>query len=274
MSVRCAFGLLLTVAAPLLAQPGPALVAADTGSLPLLHRPALAYPREARAKRAEGAVILDLTVNAEGLVTDARVLSGPEELRKGALQSVLHWHYARPGAPSHVQVRLDYTAPAVQAGSTAASLPPGVLKSIELDPNLAAPVREALFAHLQPFQGKAMTPEASAQIADILESIEPHAVLGFRRDEEGNSVASIREETAGTSWWLARGRAGQRPGTGSPARRAPPRGAPHFRRRLPASSASRSAETSWPSNSPRRRLLSTRLSRNKRGYRDRSGWTS
>ena len=35
-----------------------------------------------------------MTLNERGEVSDARVLSGPEELRRATLESVLGWHYS------------------------------------------------------------------------------------------------------------------------------------------------------------------------------------
>ncbi len=46
-----------------------------------------------------GDVLLELALNSKGEVADARVLSGPEELRKAALASALEWHYAADTAP-------------------------------------------------------------------------------------------------------------------------------------------------------------------------------
>jgi TonB family protein len=60
----------------------------------LLHASMPEYPRRAVEQRVEGEVTLDLTLNDRGEVSDARVLSGPEELRKPALESALGWHYS------------------------------------------------------------------------------------------------------------------------------------------------------------------------------------
>jgi TonB family protein len=60
----------------------------------LLHASMPEYPRRAIEQRIEGEVTLDLTLNETGEVSDARVVSGPDELRKAALESVLQWHYS------------------------------------------------------------------------------------------------------------------------------------------------------------------------------------
>ena len=69
-------------------------VTVDQAEANLLHRAPVDYPREARAKGIQGTVVLEVEIDEAGAVADARVLSGPQELRRAALQSVLQWHYA------------------------------------------------------------------------------------------------------------------------------------------------------------------------------------
>ena len=71
----------------------------------LRHRTALHYPK---GSMVAGTVELEASLNAKGEVTDAHVTSGPEELRKEALTSVLQWHYS-PGqaTPVHLSIRFD-----------------------------------------------------------------------------------------------------------------------------------------------------------------------
>jgi TonB family protein len=68
----------------------------------LLHGGAAEYPRRALETRIEGDVVLDVTVDPQGMVSDARVLSGPQELRRAALESVLRWHYSPGTGPTQV----------------------------------------------------------------------------------------------------------------------------------------------------------------------------
>lgn len=78
----------------------------------VLRRTAIVYPADARQKRVEGAVFAELSVARTGEVTDARVISGPEELRKGVLQSVLQWRYAPDNVPSGtLLVTVDFRLP-------------------------------------------------------------------------------------------------------------------------------------------------------------------
>jgi len=60
----------------------------------LLHGDVPEYPGRAIEQKVEGDVLLDIAVDDRGEVSDARVLAGPEELRKAALGAVLDWHYS------------------------------------------------------------------------------------------------------------------------------------------------------------------------------------
>ena len=59
-----------------------------------------------------GVRVVEATLDADGAVGDARVLSGPPELRKAALQSVLQWHFTHDAAGSTRQVGFAFTLPA------------------------------------------------------------------------------------------------------------------------------------------------------------------
>ena len=89
-----------------------------SGGEQLLHSAMPEYPRRAIHQRVEGEVVLDITIDDRGEVTDARVLSGPDELRRAALESVLQWHYAPERLRStSAQVTLRFTAPPAVAES-------------------------------------------------------------------------------------------------------------------------------------------------------------
>jgi TonB family protein len=73
----------------------------------LLHGERPEYPRRAIEHKVEGDVVVDMTLNDRGEVSDARVLSGPEELRKATLESVLQWHYS-PAALSSTETQATF----------------------------------------------------------------------------------------------------------------------------------------------------------------------
>jgi TonB family protein len=100
-------------ALPLTAQAGPdgAGVSVDLGSSAVMHRTGIAYPAAALAKGVEGTVVAQVTLDAVGNVTDARIMSGPDELRKAVLQAVLQWHFTRDAANGTRQVSVAFQAP-------------------------------------------------------------------------------------------------------------------------------------------------------------------
>jgi TonB family protein len=94
----------------------------------LLHRAPIEYPAEARVKGIEGTVIVEVKLNERGIVTDARVVNGPEPLRKAALRSVLDWHYSGQ-AQSPVEVAIDFKLPTNPAG-VVGGVPGGVVGGV------------------------------------------------------------------------------------------------------------------------------------------------
>ena len=113
---------IVTGALPLAAQTPPdgAGVSVDLGSSAVMHRTGVSYPASALAKRVEGTVVAQVTLDAAGNVTDARVVTGPDELRKAVLQSVLQWHFTREAANGTRQVSVTFQAPP-QTGQPALS---------------------------------------------------------------------------------------------------------------------------------------------------------
>jgi len=61
--------------------------------------PNVPYPDEALKKHVEGTVVLSITVNAQGKVSDAKVISGPPELIQAALDSTRLWEFVPPAPP-------------------------------------------------------------------------------------------------------------------------------------------------------------------------------
>ncbi len=86
----------------------------DLGGAPVLHRSSVEYPGPAREKNIQGSVTVEATLDPDGSVNDAHVVSGPSELRRAALQSVLEWHFV-PGAGGSVrQVTMNFDAAAAR----------------------------------------------------------------------------------------------------------------------------------------------------------------
>lgn len=77
----------------------------------VLHRTGVIYPLALRQKGVQGTVLVEVTLDAKGNVSDARVLSGPAELRRTSLESVLSWHFTEDAANSSRQVGLRFELP-------------------------------------------------------------------------------------------------------------------------------------------------------------------
>jgi len=90
-------------------------VRVDLGGASVFQPDEVEYPDTAIEKNIQGVVVVEATLDAAGEVSDARVLSGPLELRKAALQSVLQWRFARHAAGSTRQVSITFQLPAGDA---------------------------------------------------------------------------------------------------------------------------------------------------------------
>ena len=124
LAVACWF---VTSTFPLTAAPqapdGPG-VAVDMGGAAVMHRTPVVYPEAARKQGVQGTVTMELTLDTRGNVSDAHVLSGPVELRKAAIQSVLQWHLMKDAAMTTRQVRITFQLPA-ENGNRTVTVPPG-----------------------------------------------------------------------------------------------------------------------------------------------------
>jgi TonB family protein len=101
-------------------------VSVDIGAATLMHRTGVAYPQAALAKGIEGTVVVQARLDAGGNVVDASVISGPQELRRAALQAVLQWHFAREYGGGARQVSIEFKLPkAATLPAAAANSPPG-----------------------------------------------------------------------------------------------------------------------------------------------------
>jgi len=85
-------------------------VTVNVGGSSIVHRTAVEYPRAAIEKGIQGTVSIEATIDGVGNVVDARVLTGPQELRKTVIQSVLQWHFASDGAQGTRVVHIVFDA--------------------------------------------------------------------------------------------------------------------------------------------------------------------
>ena len=112
-----AAGLAILTAAPEVVNDAPG-VTVDLGGAAVMHRTGVPYPAAALKQGVQGTVVVELKLDANGNVADARIVSGPDELRNAALQSVLQWHLMKNLAGSSRQVSISFRVPEVSPGVT------------------------------------------------------------------------------------------------------------------------------------------------------------
>jgi TonB family protein len=71
----------------------------------------VSYPEGALRSHVQGIVTVEATLDSAGNVIDARIVSGPPELRRAALQSVLQWHFSMDSGSSTRRVNIDFKTP-------------------------------------------------------------------------------------------------------------------------------------------------------------------
>jgi TonB family protein len=149
-------------------------ITVHSGPLPLLHRAAVQYPKNALAKHIEGTVVLELTLSETGTVTDARVLSGPEELRGAALQSVLEWHFASDAQPK-TQVSIDFKLPVAEAMPGTLMAPPEDQARLDrLFIQAPDAIKQKLEGHLPLREGDRITQSALNDLSSALKDVDEH----------------------------------------------------------------------------------------------------
>ena len=170
----------------------------------LLHRPPVRYPAAALPGRIEGIVTVALTLAADGTVSDARVVSGPEELRRTVLESALQWHYLNESkSPGTVQATIEFRipetppaaapppppAPPAQTGvatprptivamnGAAPAVAMTVVEGFDVSA-LPEPLQSMVREKLAPFQGQPLSSDLLRELPSTLSQVDSHLALG------------------------------------------------------------------------------------------------
>jgi TonB family protein len=173
---------------PLQAAPAPQ----DPDAARLLHSVPPQYPPEALEKHIEGAVVLEAHIDAEGHVSNAKVLSGPEELHGAALAAILQRHYS-PAAmtlPTTTEVTIDFKLP--KNGPPL----PFTLKSIQIE-GLSDMAHDALLQRLPVHPGDTVDMDSMRSVGRVVRAFDDDLVTSTR-PAEGILRISLapREQTA------------------------------------------------------------------------------
>jgi TonB family protein len=86
-------------------------VTVDLMGAQVMHRAPVYYSREALTNKVSGVVVAQVKLDDNGNVADASILSGPDELRKAVLQSLLSWHFTQDAAGGTRQVAVKFSVP-------------------------------------------------------------------------------------------------------------------------------------------------------------------
>jgi len=173
--------------------PDGAGITVDAGA-PLMHR----TPVTRGLATAAGTVVIEASLNEKGEVVDARAISGPEELRKPALQSVLQWHYSTISSlPPTVRVTIKFdpvsNTSGVRLATARTATSPSTLKAIEFSgtsPELEQQVR----AHLTAREGEPFSADTAQKIVAAAREIDEHftASVFTRNANDGTRETTVR----------------------------------------------------------------------------------
>ena len=197
-------------ALPLTAQPqfiadGPG-VAVDLQGSTVLHRSAVYYSREGLEKHIEGQVVAQVKVGDGGNVSDVSVLSGPDELRRTVIQSLLSWHFSKDAAGSTRQIAITFRTPplvqppviAEQGNRISVTAPPLAIRAAASpgDPQTIhgfqvdglAMATEDVVARLPVHVGDAWTNDTLTQLRTAAQEIDEHLVVRAIHGPDGVTV--------------------------------------------------------------------------------------
>ena len=167
----------LAAAMPQIANDAPGVTVELNGAA-ILHRAGVGYPSEALRSGVQGTVTLQLKLDASGEVSDAQVLSGPEQLRKATLQSVLQWHFGQEVAGSTRSIQIAFEIPK----SSASPQPPpppvpavqtGTVRTIRVL-GLSDQASAALLAGLPIHEGDEWNSDTAAKVNQAMQAFDEH----------------------------------------------------------------------------------------------------
>jgi len=146
----------------------------------LLHRAGVAYPPDALHNGVQGTVALQVKLDSTGAVSDAQVLSGPEELRKAALQSVLQWHFTQDAAGGTRVIQIAFEAPKTDAAALSAPRVPvvqqGSIRSIRVE-GLSEQASAQLLASLPLHEGDEWNADSAQRARQAIQAFDEHLAI-------------------------------------------------------------------------------------------------
>ncbi len=193
----------VTATFPLSAAPenDAAGVTINLGGAAVLHRAPVAYPDSARAKGVQGDVIVEVKLDSAGNVSDAHVVSGPDELRRPALESVLEWHFTKDSAGQTRQVTIGFRAAASSTATaavnpTARTIPPqtaAIGHTVRLIAFMGMPEDQQndLKSRLPVHENDTLTPELLEQTTAAVKEYDEHFRVTALPGKDGTAMIAI-----------------------------------------------------------------------------------
>jgi hypothetical protein len=181
---------LLLVAFVLVARGDDPGITVDPGG-PLLHRSDVVSPVR-QGGVTEGTLVLELSLDENGLVTGIVVVSGPAELRPMAFRSVADWHYSSEMTlPAKVQATISYKRPGpppdLEPAFQMPTEPLGKLLKLSIR-GLSQPAHDALVARLPIHEGDALNPDLVEKARQIALAFDSHIFFTIRAMPQGSLI--------------------------------------------------------------------------------------
>jgi TonB family protein len=170
----------LAAAAPQMANDAPGVSVALNGAA-VLHRTGVNHPPAALRDGVQGTVSVQVKLDLTGIVNDAQVLTGPDELRKAVLESVLQWHFSRDAAGSTRVIQIAFELPKVSdsaapAPGTTRLFPQGSIRSIRVT-GLSEQASAALLASLPIHEGDEWNAQTSEKADQVAKAFDEHLTI-------------------------------------------------------------------------------------------------
>lgn len=211
LSAACWFvtGAIPLAAAPQMVADAPG-VSVNLNGAALMHRAPVGYPAGAIASGVQGTVMVQVKLDANGEVSDASVLSGPDELRKPVMQSVLSWHFGKDVGNSTRTINVDFVLPEKPQTPAAAvpvthppvaftgGMPARTVKGIDVV-GLSPEARDQLLARLPVAAGDQVDAAKLTEIAAAAKSFDSHLVVATMPAGDGTIALQISPATSSSS---------------------------------------------------------------------------
>jgi TonB family protein len=180
--------ILLALAAVLILRADSPGITVEPGG-PLLHRSDIEYPRGITG--AHGTVVVGLSLDQNGEVNGAEVLSGPPELRRAVLRSVADWHYSpEMTLPAKVQASITFSLSEAAERPEPFSVPVAPLgKLMELKiSGLTQPAHDALLQRLPVHEGDVLTPDSVVKARETALAFDSHLSFAITATAVGSFI--------------------------------------------------------------------------------------